>query len=841
MKSKYGIIFLTLIAVIFVFSAQQLKAQQGDTLLVTWAQADGTVKTDALRDAIANDLDRPAGRVYKLQRGGFYWLTETITNNGWALRIVGEPPGPTLYDNPAVLQMVARTDGTVNGRMITGGGDITLKNLYIVGADNNGVQTYYQPIQIDASNSRFIFDNIILERTNFALIAFTAKNNDIFFTNCKFRNLIGQPSTQQWEGRGISIWADQDSVVVENCTFFNVGMTALQIEGGAANYVRFNHNTLVNVGRSVNTGNWWKYAYFANNLIINGFWHGEGFGDYDLVRNPGRDPRATTSGMFSIGALPSKYGTEEARRVVFANVASWRDPAFALYYADSIRAQPFVGPVTKLDFLAKYEHMVVKDTTWLATMPDIQTYPYDIIANMYRNIKDLRAGVTPATPYFWKLETDPTTPSWPLPENFTYTTPSLLTAGTNSMPLGDLNWFPAKKTAWQLIKAKDISDIENMAGSVVVLNTVEKQEAEVGTVSGTAAVKVASGFAYYRLSNGYVEWTFDLATEGQYDLNVWTHLNNRTNGVNFFVNDFEIHDTRGWGQYVFGVDASSVHLDFPPNAWGWWLVKESELKESASLPLHLKAGSNKVQIKASWCDNMYAGFNVLQPGTTTIVKSLRASDVTASDIASLVLEGAKWTPSGLKSVDLGTNGTIEWNVTAPDAGKYRLQVFYQNGGSAKTMQIKVGGSTVISDFSLDGKADSTGLVKLSNTFTLVKGTNKVALTGSGVNVDYIQLIQDLTTSVKKLDEIPTGFALQQNYPNPFNPSTTIRYQIPKESKVTLKIFDILGREVATLVNMQQGVGSYEVNFNAMKFASGVYIYRISAGDFMQTKKMMLLK
>lgn len=89
--------------------------------------------------------------------------------------------------------------------------------------------------------------------------------------------------------------------------------------------------------------------------------------------------------------------------------------------------------------------------------------------------------------------------------------------------------------------------------------------------------------------------------------------------------------------------------------------------------------------------------------------------------------------------------------------------------------------------------------------------------------------------------VPTEFVLAQNYPNPFNPSTIIRYELPTTSDVSLKVFDMLGREVATLVKARQASGMYEVNFNATGLPSGVYFYRLQAGSFMQTKKMVLVK
>ena len=85
------------------------------------------------------------------------------------------------------------------------------------------------------------------------------------------------------------------------------------------------------------------------------------------------------------------------------------------------------------------------------------------------------------------------------------------------------------------------------------------------------------------------------------------------------------------------------------------------------------------------------------------------------------------------------------------------------------------------------------------------------------------------------------YKLSQIYPNPFNPSTNIRYQIPSAGRVTLKIYDILGRGVKTLVNEYQTSGSYEKSFNAVNLASGIYFYQIRVNNFVATKKMILIK
>ncbi|MHB1688059.1 MAG: T9SS type A sorting domain-containing protein [Ignavibacteriaceae bacterium] len=83
--------------------------------------------------------------------------------------------------------------------------------------------------------------------------------------------------------------------------------------------------------------------------------------------------------------------------------------------------------------------------------------------------------------------------------------------------------------------------------------------------------------------------------------------------------------------------------------------------------------------------------------------------------------------------------------------------------------------------------------------------------------------------------------MEQNYPNPFNPATTISYSIPVRNFVTLKVYDLFGKEVATLVNEEKNAGNYKIEFNGNKLSSGVYFYRIQTGNFAETKKLILLK
>jgi plastocyanin len=103
------------------------------------------------------------------------------------------------------------------------------------------------------------------------------------------------------------------------------------------------------------------------------------------------------------------------------------------------------------------------------------------------------------------------------------------------------------------------------------------------------------------------------------------------------------------------------------------------------------------------------------------------------------------------------------------------------------------------------------------------------------------IIVELPVSVADDGSIVNKFELNQNYPNPFNPTTTIKYSIPANGIITLRVFNAIGEEVSMLANEIKEAGTYDVSFNAAQLSSGIYFYRLQAGSFVETKKMILLK
>jgi N-acetylneuraminic acid mutarotase len=154
-------------------------------------------------------------------------------------------------------------------------------------------------------------------------------------------------------------------------------------------------------------------------------------------------------------------------------------------------------------------------------------------------------------------------------------------------------------------------------------------------------------------------------------------------------------------------------------------------------------------------------------------------------------------------------------------------------------------NTQTNTWSLLGTGSSNGVNDW--VYALAVVGNEVVVGGGfteagGVSANRVARWNSGTSRVEQLSPTaPKTFLLEQNYPNPFNPSTTIRYQLPVASEVKLEVYDVLGKKIATLVNERQSAGSYQVVWNASGLSSGTYFYRLQAGTFVETKKMIMVK
>ena len=171
---------------------------------------------------------------------------------------------------------------------------------------------------------------------------------------------------------------------------------------------------------------------------------------------------------------------------------------------------------------------------------------------------------------------------------------------------------------------------------------------------------------------------------------------------------------------------------------------------------------------------------------------------------------------------------LDWDSTVT-ANEYRLLI--ANDSSFNTIVH----DTLLSTSSFDFY--DWPFVDIDNLYWKIRTINAGGI-GPWSEINRFQIV---LTDVENETQMPTEFALLQNYPNPFNPSTTITYHLPKASNVELKVYDVLGNEIATLVNEVQSAGRYNVDFNATNISSGVYLYKIKAGEFIATRKFILIK
>ncbi len=203
----------------------------------------------------------------------------------------------------------------------------------------------------------------------------------------------------------------------------------------------------------------------------------------------------------------------------------------------------------------------------------------------------------------------------------------------------------------------------------------------------------------------------------------------------------------------------------------------------------------------------------------------------------------------------GTNGRTDIAFSSSDVC-YNMKLDYdgkillvgEGGGQSGLIRLNSDG-TPDTTFATEGKftldlsiGNGTNYLRsclpLSDGDILASGFDYTSNSGDYV---IVKLTQNPTGVDDDIFNQPNNFILYQNFPNPFNPSTTIQFLIPESGDVTLKVYNLLGEEVKTLVNEERTAGKYSVQFNASQLASGIYFYRLQAGSFVETKKMLLLK
>ncbi len=211
---------------------------------------------------------------------------------------------------------------------------------------------------------------------------------------------------------------------------------------------------------------------------------------------------------------------------------------------------------------------------------------------------------------------------------------------------------------------------------------------------------------------------------------------------------------------------------------------------------------------------------------TSVVRSLSA-DGSAYDLSSY--RGVRFDASGTGTVQviLNMTNTQNYNYYA-----YRINLT----GEAKSYEI---------DFNqfkeLYGSQTKFDASKIEDIGFIFSSEDNPGLTSFNMDVKDIAFLNSSVTGISSESSAPSSFSLEQNYPNPFNPTTVIGFNVPKQSRITLTVYNIIGQKVATLINGQMNAGYHSVNFNAANLSSGIYFYRLEGDNISITKKMILTK
>lgn len=254
--------------------------------------------------------------------------------------------------------------------------------------------------------------------------------------------------------------------------------------------------------------------------------------------------------------------------------------------------------------------------------------------------------------------------------------------------------------------------------------------------------------------------------------------------------------------------------------------------------------SNINNIRILHRDDAYEAWTILDPGNYTI----NGNQITVAGITDFSQFGVGSTSGNLLPVELVSfnaetyNGTIKLNwQTATEFNNYGFEI--ERAASTEPRQEN---SNIEKNWQTIGFVNGSGNSNSPANYDFVD--RNISSTSNLVEYRLKQIDTDGSFEYSNVLSVnldnPANFELQQNYPNPFNPSTIIRYSIPSaeaQQNVSLKVFDVLGNQIATLVNENQSAGKYEVTFNASEFSSGIYFYRLSFGNITSIKKMTLIK
>jgi hypothetical protein len=324
------------------------------------------------------------------------------------------------------------------------------------------------------------------------------------------------------------------------------------------------------------------------------------------------------------------------------------------------------------------------------------------------------------------------------------------------------------------------------------------------------------------------------------------------------TNNFRYYRSVNWGQSWTGVTISSGFNDFYPSADyrpgspdSVWIAVERRLSATQyevrviRTPFSPVASSNTYFVTSGGANVRYEkpalAIKQNSPTDTSIITSTKNG---VSYYLPTTNGGGSWSVDfTLGGTANGNNKAFTWCNTSSRGTNSIIAMWVSNDGDSINIRRGVINFLGTTAYKRNSNTASTSVSPTCMIYSPNATTNLSAFSYAGFGPTNIYANQEgLVTGISQNGtEVPNDFSLSQNYPNPFNPVTNIKFAIPVSGFVKLTVFDITGREVAVIVNKEMTAGNYTADLDASKLSSGVYFYKLNAGDFSDTKKMMLVK
>jgi hypothetical protein len=454
MKQKLSTALMAAVLILFTLPAQSY-SQAPDTVDVPNVIDNsmmGAINKFILGDTTENGERNNINRVYRLSRGLIYFFDSEMEVH-FPLTLIADDDDPNNPTFPPVLARGILQDNSSPNGLIWAYDDATFKNLYFTGVrPDEDRLNWSRAIRMYGDEHRYIFENCVFEDWAYVSIRQYGRNPKIYIRDCHFKNAIHP--TQFFGGQGFaSEVLPTDTVIMTNNTFFNNGSYLFCPNREIVNYSLIEHNTIFTTHVNVFYAPYVHNSYYKNNIF-----YGIGaMGQTDEEIQMGWfDWKGEISAIFSIDTIPSdiasREGISEADRVVeFKNNAYyWPQQMKDFWTNQNLSPMQWINNRTQamLDDDASYPGLLAEGN--VEADPGFNADVMAQVGELMGYCTRLREGTQTDQSHYYFGEGNSLLfpPAWPLPENLAYSNTDLLTAGTDGLPLGDLNWYPDKKEEW---------------------------------------------------------------------------------------------------------------------------------------------------------------------------------------------------------------------------------------------------------------------------------------------------------------------------------------------------------------------------------------------------------